>query len=513
MAAEYRSLPDVEAAEIEVVGGVTNSYPNDRDFPLQWNMFNPGNPPAVEGADIDAPNAWKIHTGDLGSVTIAIVDSGVDAHPEFAGRLVPGINTNNLDRPDLTTTECDDPLNCPVQTVHGTHVAGIAAAQGNNMIGVAGVTWGAYIMPVRVVSSEGTSSSHQAGNGIIWAVDHGADVINVSLQYYIEGSLLRGAVEYAREEGVLVVAAAGNNHGMIVAFPGVYDSVICVSATNKQDLFAIEYSNYGPQVDLSAPGSMIWSTWRYVPGGLSYGQSSGTSMSTPHVAGAAALLKSFRPNLSMGSIRRILLESADDLGDTGWDQFFGHGRLNLYQAMLAADSPLAIAESSPRDMSIDARQPTEPDGSNPRGWQEVELTFSNEAYQEPISAFTVTTIGGELDPPTIEEIVPITRERIRLVFNRPIEVGAWTVVTHKESSTTVQLGFLPGDVDESTITDTEDVMALVAYLEEGTGDEALFSVDVNNSLSVDAFDLMREIELLIGSLDYSDFLGDSLPES
>lgn len=319
---------DVDAAYVDAIGGVALT-PDDPDFALQYAMNNTGQVAGgVTDADIDAVEAWSIHTGDPGAVTIAIIDSGVDPHPEYSSRMVPGQNTNDPSNPTLTTDACP----------HGTHVTGIAAASGNNGIGVAGVTWGANVMPVRVLDGCSGFVSDLA-TGIIWAADNGADVLNMSLQYYnlttAQSQDLQNAVNYAHGLGAVLAAAAGNSNlggPGVVAYPARLVNVVAVSATDQADMFA-SFSNYGDQVDICAPGKDIWSTWT----GGSYRYNFGTSMATPHVSGAATLLMSYRPGLSNDEVVDVLLAAADDLGTPGWDNRFGRGRLNVFNALDQVD--------------------------------------------------------------------------------------------------------------------------------------------------------------------------------
>ncbi len=345
MAAAFAGLgADIEVAAVDGIGGVADPIPlipNDTNFSSQYAMRNTGQTGGTPGADIDATAAWGLHTGDLGAVTIAIIDSGVNSHLDFGNRLILGHNTDNPLTPDLTTDGCP----------HGTHVAGIAAASGNNSRGVAGVTWGAYIMPVRVLNGCGGSISPLA-NGIIWAADHGAQIGNMSLQYYNltvpEGVILGNAINYAHDRGMLLIAAAGNNNmgGVgVVAYPAKLLNCMGVSATTDDDLFAdfkatggAWFSNYGNEVDVCAPGDRIYST--YTNNGYAY--LSGTSMATAHVSGLAALVKSYVSALTNVDIELILDNSADDLGPAGWDNHYGLGRINAYQALLAAGSQTII---------------------------------------------------------------------------------------------------------------------------------------------------------------------------
>lgn len=324
MADSFALSADVELAFPDTIGGVA-LVPNDPEFPLQYGMDNSGQTAGgTVDADIDAVEAWSVHTGNLGTVTIAIIDSGVSPHSEFSTRLVAGINTADPGNPTFTTDSCP----------HGTHVAGIAAAAGDNGIGVAGVTWGANIMPVRVLDGCNGLISDLAA-GIVWAADNGADVLNMSLQFYnlslAEQQNLQNAANYAHGLGTILVAAAGNNNigGVgVLAFPARLSKVLAVTATDNTDTIAT-FSNTGPQADLCAPGKDIRSTWI----GDDYAYQFGTSMAAPHVSGVAALTWSFEPSISRNQLEEILRYSADDLGPVGWDQQYGQGRVNAWKTL------------------------------------------------------------------------------------------------------------------------------------------------------------------------------------
>ncbi len=350
MAAAFAELAnDVEFASVDTIGGAAaDVIPNDPSFGVQYALHNTGQTvggqAGIPDADIDAPAAWALHTGDLGTATIAIIDSGVNSHAEYGnnvapypnGRIVQGRNTDNPATPNLTTDGCP----------HGTHVAGIAAAAGDNGVGIAGVSWGAHIMPVRVLGTpNGCSGGVSAlAAGIVWAADNGADVGNVSLQYYNLSpaliTLLQDAIDYANAQGMLLVAAAGNTNSgppnaSFVAYPGRLPGCMAVSATDNRDAFASSFSRYGAEVDVCAPGDDIYSTWT----GGNYVYLFGTSMSTPHVSGLAALIRSHAPGLPPSAIEFVIKSSSDDLGPTGWDDHFGEGRINAVGALLAARPP------------------------------------------------------------------------------------------------------------------------------------------------------------------------------
>ena len=339
MAAALRECAeDIETAGVTSIGGVA-FMPDDPDFWRQYALHNEGDVPPYYGeydADIDAPEAWELHTGRSGTVTIAIIDTGVGPHVEFEGRMVPGINTNDfVNNPDLTIDGSG----------HGTHVAGIAAATGNNGAGMAGVTWGAYNMPVRVTDASGTGNpaavSVDTAAGLVWAADHGADICNLSLQFYdmdpSDEAMLEASVNYAHSTGALVIAAAGNLHGPEVAAPARFANCMAVSATDYRDDFAW-WSNRGAEVDLCAPGELIWSTQP----NDEYEEDRGTSMAAPHVSGLAALIKSYAYYLTNDEIRAILTSTADPLGSPIPNDFFGYGRINAFAALSETDQEALV---------------------------------------------------------------------------------------------------------------------------------------------------------------------------
>ncbi|MEK6674452.1 MAG: S8 family serine peptidase [Planctomycetota bacterium] len=500
MVREYAALGDFEWVGLDAVGGVAEFIPNDPDFDFQWSMQNTSPPPDT-GFDIDATDAWMIHTCD-GDVTIAIVDSGVDPHPEFSGRLVQGINTSDPNNPNHTTTVPlpGGPPRCP----HGTHVAGIAAAAGNNGLGIAGVCWGAKIMPVRVLNGCSGFESNVAA-GIVWATDHGADVINLSLQFPSGSPAFESAVNYAVEQGVVVVAATGNLNQESIAFPARYENAIAVGATNISDLRA-GFSNYGMEIDLCAPGDDIWST---LPPST-YGSMDGTSMAAPHVSGLAALLRSYNPYLSVADIRRIMITTAKDLGSPGWDKFFGAGRVNAFRALQAARIA-EIQSSDPPDGAIDARQPFELDGSFPQGWQTVDLTFDGDLFRAIVEDFVVSQEGGVGPTPVVSGISVVARDAITVILDRAIEIGAWTAITHIPSGTSIRLGALPGDVNADGTTNAADIDSLLNELQATEPTLPIWSTDMDRSDSFSILDLPRLTDLLLGAEAYPPFDGMSLP--
>ncbi len=495
MAAALRAFGDeIESASIDGIGGVA-LIPNDTDFGDLWGLHNLGDGGATYDADIDAPEAWDIHTGNPHTVTIAIIDSGVDPHTEFADRMVPGINKYPDSPPDLTTDDCP----------HGTHVAGTAAATGNNGEGIAGVTWGANIMPVRVLlGCSGPASA--AAEGITWAVNNGADICNISLQYYTDaGGLLESAVEYANANGVLLVAAAGN-YPEFVAYPARYPGVMAISATNDNDNIP-DWSGYGPQIDVSAPGEDILSTGP----DNGYYTDLGTSMASPHVAGLAALIKSYVPGLTDTDIRGIISDTADDLGAAGWDEEYGWGRINAHTAMLAADAmSIRVTSSNPPDGAIDARQTSDPYGANPAGWDRINLTFDGDASGLLPGDFSVETEGGAYVP----EVLTVTSlpgsDTITVVLDSSIPPGAWTTIRHDYSGTGARLGYLPGDANGDRTSAPADVLTVIDGL-NGVIELEIWQSDLDRDGTPAPADILRVIDLLNGAGVYDEWLNVTLP--
>jgi hypothetical protein len=291
----------------------TVTAPNDPYFAdYQWNL-----------RQIHAPEAWDLTTGDR-RVVIAIIDTGIALdHPDLASKLVPGINLVTPDQPPA-----DD-------NGHGTHVAGIAAAATNNGEGVAGVSWEARLMPVKVLDADGGADVNRVADGIRWAVDHGARVLNLSFSGSESSAALGEAVQYARDRGALVVAAVGNDGRAEASYPAALDGVLAVGATDRGDQ-RLSSSNTGPYVALAAPGEQIASTF-WAPGvGNTYAQASTTSQAPPHVAGVASLIWSVNPDLRGDAVRALLVNHADDLGPPGRDDETGAGRVNALRSVLAA---------------------------------------------------------------------------------------------------------------------------------------------------------------------------------
>jgi len=279
--------------------------PNDPYWSLQWGPQK-----------IEADWAWNTTIGDP-SVLVAVIDTGIDwDHPDLAANYVAlGYDWVNDD-----TDPMDD-------NGHGTHCAGIIAAVINNSIGVAGLAQ-VRIMAEKGLDQYGQGYEDDLANAIIHAVDQGADILSNSWGSYGESALIHDAVKYAYDSGVLVVAAAGNEATSTKLYPAAYDEVIAVSATDAYDNPAY-FTNFGEWVELAAPGVDIYSTYW----DNTYMSMSGTSMSTPHVSGVAALIWSQFPNMTRDWVRAQLRYAADDLGAPGFDDYYGYGRINARKAV------------------------------------------------------------------------------------------------------------------------------------------------------------------------------------
>ena len=352
----YSEDSNIEYTEPNYIYHICN-IPNDPYFIHQWAL-NQSN-----DHDIDAPEAWDIETGNS-NVIIAIIDSGVDYnHLDLVSNIwinddetVDGTDTDGngyiddirgydfvddalLSHPDEDGDEEDnDPMDFHG---HGTHCAGIAAAVGNNSMGIAGVSWNCKIMPIRAGYKSSTGRGYfdldSVAQGICYAVDNGANVISMSFGSSSSSILMKEVIRSAYIRGVVLVAAAGNENTDEKCYPAAFEEVIAVAASDRDDERA-SFSNYGDWVDVAAPGVEICSTYL----NNSYTNLSGTSMSCPNAAGLAALIKSKDNSLSPNRIREIISYSVDRLDITFQ---MDRGRINARNALQrGTGNALAIIE-------------------------------------------------------------------------------------------------------------------------------------------------------------------------
>lgn len=345
--------PAVEYAEPDQVARIA-FVPNDPQWNKQWNFRM-----------IRASEAWDVMEAQLGeanrggnrSIVVAVIDTGV-AYENYANykkgsdfaqtSFVAGYDFYNGDaHPN------DD-------HGHGTHVAGTIAESTDNGLGASGLAYNVSIMPVKVMGSSGEGTYSTVINGIYWAVNHGADVINMSLEGDQASLLLKEALEYAWTKNVVVVAAAGNENGS-VRYPARYND-LCISV-GAVDYYGIrtDYSNYGPNLDLTAPGGtnnhpIIQETFSGNPAALSFAGRYGTSMAAPHVAAAAALLLSVEA-LSPAEVESTLKDTANDLGDEGVDNYYGSGLIDAAAALALVTGIRIEPEISPEAIVVDNGDP------------------------------------------------------------------------------------------------------------------------------------------------------------
>lgn len=314
---------DADVLAVSMAGQMSIAISNDEYRPQQWALDT-----------LRAEKSWARSRG--AGAKVAVIDTGVQRnHPDLAGRTLPGYNATN------GTSDVRD------FNGHGTHVAGIIAARSNNRIGVAGLAPDAKILPVRVLGADGTGSTAVVARGITWAVRHRAQIINMSLIGENDPSV-RKAIEYARSQNVIVVAAAGNS-GCIwppggkgpTWYPAALPGVIGVGSVDST-LQISSFSSCGRWVDVSAPGGAIMSTWR----GSSYQGISGTSMAAPHVSALAAQTVSQIGNgYSAKKVAALIGQYTRDLGPSGRDTSFGSGLIDPVATLSRATAKLRLSAS------------------------------------------------------------------------------------------------------------------------------------------------------------------------
>ncbi|MHC4475609.1 MAG: S8 family serine peptidase [Planctomycetota bacterium] len=370
--------------------------PDDIRFDELWGMHNTGQTGGTPDADIDAPEAWYIRN-DASDIIVAVIDTGVDyTHPDLASNMwineaeyngTPGVDDDeNIYVDDIYGYDfCNNDEDPKDDNSHGTHCAGTIGAIGNNGIGVTGVCWNVKIMAVKFLDADGSGWTDDAIDAVEYSTLMGANLSSNSWGGGAYNQVLKDAIDAAGEAGILFVAAAGNpydwedpNNDTTPHYPSSYtsDNIIAVMATDHDDQRSIwpesaTSSAYGPtSVDLSAPGTNILSC---ILGG-SYSYENGTSMATPHIAGACALIWSADPLLSHLEVKDIILETIAPLPDINGLCVTG-GRLNLYNAMQQA--VVELAEANARWLELDPNVGT----VGPGAANDVNVTF--DANQPP----------------------------------------------------------------------------------------------------------------------------------
>ena len=312
------------------------TYTTDADY----GTVTPGDSDTYRSAQwaltaLDADTAWKTATGK--GVTVAVIDSGIDAD-------LPDLHAK-LEAPATCLLVCDDTAPPVDDTGHGTHVAGIIAARANNGNGIAGLAPDAALMPIKALRN-GSGTAADIAAAIVYAVQHNADIINLSLGATRSEDIMRLAVDYALRKGVTVVAAAGNSGVMAnIHYPAAYKGVLAVGATTEHGEIA-NFSSRGWWVGVAAPGASIASLYNQPPYVWTL---SGTSMASPYVAAEAALVKQVLPHLRPADLGGLISSTAKDLGQPGVDSAFGSGLIQPVAALRAAvdQAPATITLSMP----------------------------------------------------------------------------------------------------------------------------------------------------------------------
>ena len=354
----YQSHPAVEFIEPNWIVRA-DLVPTDPLFPQQWSLQNTGQTGGLPGADIGVVPAWDVETGSP-DVVVAIIDTGVDyTHPDLAANIwsnpaeIPGNGVDDDGNGLVDDVHGYDFYNFDADPMddngHGTHVAGIVAAEGQNGVGIAGVAWHVKLLPLKFLGPGGTGPVSAAIDCVEYAVANGAQILNNSWGGFEFSTALELAIQHADSAGVLFVAAAGNEASSLDEadhFPASYHeaNVIPVAATTDRDQLA-PFSNYGPNsVPIAAPGTSIMSTF---PGGA-YQELDGTSMSAPLVSGALAILKSKFPSMSAPQMKSVLIHSADPIPALSGLISSG-GRLNVARMLGGPDS---IPPDPVRDLAV-----------------------------------------------------------------------------------------------------------------------------------------------------------------
>jgi thermitase len=301
--------------------------PNDPLFADEYGLNNTGQAGGSPDADIDAPEGWDLAGlagfPSTGGVKVGIVDTGIDkTHPDLAGKAV-GCATSYNSGLLIANGVCAD------DNGHGSHVSGTISANTNNGQGVSGVAFNSPIVMCKALATAaGTGLTSDIANCINWVAGQGVKVLSMSLGGG-DNATLKAAVQsaYNNGNGVLIVAAAGNDGNATLNYPAAYPEVVSVAATDNRDHRA-SFSNANSDVEIAAPGVNVESTYA---GGL-YMTLSGTSMATPHVAGVAAVIADLNPTANAATLRSKLDAAVDDIGPAGRDTSFGFGRVNLCKA-------------------------------------------------------------------------------------------------------------------------------------------------------------------------------------
>ncbi len=384
---------------------------------------------------LNASEGWDILTG--GGPIVAIVDSGIASHPDLPA-LESGYNfiDNNAGAGDTQG--------------HGTQVAGILGAKGNNKTGIAGVNWNARIMPVKITNTTSVYAASVA-QGIIYAAKNGAKVINLSLGFTTDSAVLRDAVNYAYNEGCVIVAASGNNGASSLHYPARYDNVLAVGATGDG---ASRYSssNYGAGLDVVACHTFYTTT-----SSGAYASAAGTSIAAPQVAALASLLLELKPGASPSEIYQLIRNGAKDIGAPGFDQETGYGLIDIGKTLAQ------VAKASPSPTPTSTPTPTPAASATPEPTEDLAMPASEEDAM-PAGAAPGDASGADATPPVIALNGPVTMVLTRTqAYNEPGAKATDNVDGDLTSSILIE-----GDVD----TMSEGQYTLAYTVQDAAGNRA-----------------------------------------
>lgn len=444
--AELNADPRIEYAEPNAVISI-NSTPNDTSFPTLWGLHNTGQSGGTPDADIDAPEAWDSAT--TATIPVGVIDTGIDyTHSDLAANIWtnPGeIDGNGIDDDangyidDIRGWDFVSDTNDPMDdNGHGTHVAGTIGAVGNNAIGVTGVAWNAELVPIKFLDDSGNGYLIDAIAAFEYATALGLPITNNSWGAVDFSPLLEDAIEAAGLAGQLVIAAAGNagvDTDSAPFYPSSFaiPAVISVASTTNTDERS-SFSNYGlVSVDLGAPGSSIYSTY---PGG--YATFNGTSMATPHVSGAAALLWSAAPQATAQQIKQLLMQEGDAIAALNGNTVSGR-RLNVNNALKSIPVATLITPTNGETdiaVTLDASASTDDDGIVSYMWNFGDTTTATTTTATTTHAYTTPgtyTVSVTVNDGTIDS-TPATGSTTIVQSNRtPIAalVGPYTGETNQ----------------------------------------------------------------------------------
>ena len=370
MVTELESSGLFEYVAIPQAVSINATSIKDLYYDYQWSLESSNNAYSgltpTEAGDLDMESAWDVSQGDSSTV-VAILDTGNRPdHPDMSGRI--WVNSGEIDENGIDDdgngyiddrygwSFADNSGDIVDNNGHGTHVSGIVGANGDNGLNIVGMDWNCKIMAVKVLADDGTGNTSMWHDGMMYAVDNGADVINMSLGGEIthQGTIdyVQEAVDYAYAQGAMVVVSTGNDgSGSSDYYPAACDNVLAVGATGGDGTRA-SFSNYGSHVDVVAPGEIIWSL-KYDDYSKVLGMS-GTSQAAPHVSGLASLMRAQYPSASVDAIYSAIKSTATDMVGSasedveGFDQYYGYGLINPTKALVQLDdnsAPVIISQS------------------------------------------------------------------------------------------------------------------------------------------------------------------------